>query len=822
MGFGLELSQSEGDQLMRSWTMIDTNKKYHKDTFMSRLFFNLLAGYPKIAEIFKEGEDISQHSEVFGDLLYMTIVNFRNEEVLETRLNELMMENPLFCAAASSYLEEMGSNLMFTLRQWLGTGIFCDSVQQVWIKLYIYLASVVLQFAQDNEITELHEPDSTEQDSIGETDIPPPRSHARNFLDSDAEESVQALRPRRSSLGVGECNSENLVNQELEQNNKMCLGGSPDGVQELDEVSEIPEGDEVQEARQEDEPEIEEPGSLLGKNCHTDMEQALQLSQGDYQEPATLRGDPSLYVPEKHENPQEISNGNVIRFLISSNQKYKGFRRSVQEGVLQNKDIPIKVPSKSAFKKKNPPLSPPLSPPSLSSGSLKSTFSEEKASFDPRTFGRKSSQSSLLNSGLGKEDGLVRMNIYDSDSSSEIDSMKYSSRRIPLSLSSVSEDDELANENTISSLLQKESESFDPRSRKTRGSFGSESPEEDKSNELSFDPQGTTERYSVSKNVSYGRRSPVFEPESFGLQGLEPISETNDDSDDNDASSSKYGSDDEGEDKGEPKGNNMNDFSRENVSDSEDFSSGISLLSLHSSNYKSSVTSGDATSFEQGKDNIRNTRILSNHKTSNVPYPAIESNHQKRVTSNICQGHVYADSMDALMSFAEQIPKRVSLGFMRSSFVLRKELESPSDNGSIISPKSAAVQRKTPYGVPSSEDCKPFNSFDSFKKENSPKVLQQSNSFERVRNNTLNALPRRQQEKQEITSQSAKSSEPSLRKSSSWRNRLGSLFSKSSNLSDENSVYSTDSKFSLAGFSIFSGFSNKKRSKYLVFLASRG
>lgn len=810
MEFGLELSQGESDQLVRSWTMIDTNKKYHKDTFISRLFFNLLAGYPKTAEIFKKGEDITQHSELFGDLLYMTILNFKDVEALEAILGDLMMKNPSFCATASSYLEEMGSNLIFTLRQWLGTGIFNDSVQKVWIKLYIYVASMILQFAQDDEETELNEPSAEKQDSIREIDIPPPRSHARNCLESDAEESVQSLRPRKNSLRVGEHETEDFVNEEFEES---------DNAPEYDEGLGIQDIDDFKESRQD--PDIEEPGFLMDNNHEMETDQALQSSQNNHEGPDTLR-DPSLYVPEKHENPQAFANGNVIRFLISSNQKYKGFRRSVQEGVLQTNDIPIKVPSRSVCKRKSTPLSPPLSPPSLSSGSLKSTFSEEKASFDPRTFGRKSSQSSLLNSGLGKEDGLVRMNIYDSDSSSEIDSMKYSSNRIPLSLFSVSDDDKLATDNTIPSLLQKETECFDPRSRnKTIGSFVSESPEENKFAELSFEPESMTERHSLSESFSYGRRSPVFEPESFGIQGLEPISETNDDSDDNDASSSKYASDDEFEIKGESKNNNMNHYTRQNVSDSEDLSSGISLLSLHSSNYKSSVTSGDAASFEQGKDNThKNTPMLLQSKT-NVPYPAITSNHQRRLTYNERQNHAYTDSMDTLLTFAEQIPKRVSLGFMRSSFVLRKELENPSDNCSIVSPKSAVTQRKKPYGIPPSEDCKPFNTFDSFKKENSPKVPQQSSSFEKVRERPLiNELPRKQEQKNEITTQYTKPYGPSLGKSSSWRNRLSSLFSKSSNLSDEHSVYSTDSKLSLAGFSIFSGFSTKKRSKYLVFLAS--
>lgn len=160
----LSLSHEQIQKAKDCWNSVQANNKYHKDQFMSRLFSNLLAANSELRSFLKTDVIIREHTLFFNDLLNYVVIYLDSLERLDKFLSLFLKENEELVRNIN-YLEQMGTALIQTFRQWIGRGIFNDEVEGLWVKIYIYLANNVLVFSDDSDASSFND---SETESIEE------------------------------------------------------------------------------------------------------------------------------------------------------------------------------------------------------------------------------------------------------------------------------------------------------------------------------------------------------------------------------------------------------------------------------------------------------------------------------------------------------------------------------------------------------------------------------------------------------------------------------------------------------------------------------
>lgn len=608
----LLLQQQDFAKIRQSWSDIQANKRYHKDDFASRLFNNLLASSPDLKSVLSNDMIIRQQTKLFNEMLGFTIMYLDDLKSLDECMVEFIHENPSIVSIGVKYLEPMGIALIQTFRQWLGNGKFHAGLETLWIKVYIYLANCILQ--NDDEGSDI--------DSI----------YSKNSLKESSETEVE---------------------------------------------------DHTQEEY--------EPIKPL--------------------KPAASKAD--LKVPEPQPLPTNISSNsllqaqNTIHIELSSNAKYKGFRRSVNTPKLQ--PIEVKIPealSTSSFISSLPspqtvsqPFDPRRSRGGSNSPSIKEEESEEEPEyeltsppvlpakdFDPRSRKRLPSISTATSSAaasvFSEEFGEPMITPRSSrrtpslpiNECPDTPTKGFESRKLQVTTPSkvISDDSDVEFDNE-----KEKGFGFDPRRKVSSNSYKDQVKEEVVSevendtydlNDQTLTQDDSDDQIDFSEtqfaetDLQASAKLQVFDSNSFGIQGLAPIVEDSDDG------SSHY--DSENEHDSSSNYDAGGESSIDKSTGDEVSSSGASSLSLHNSDYRSSISSGNESAainspcmnkFQMGhQSKASNISDISYMKPLAVPATPQRSLYNKS----------YASSTPALSS-----PQRASLGFMRSSFVLKKELE---------------------------------------------------------------------------------------------------------------------------------------------------
>lgn len=341
----------------------------------------------------------------------------------------------------------------------------------------------------------------------------------------------------------------------------------------------------------------------------------------------------------------------AIQIDLGRNEKYKGFRRSVTES--PKEPVLVKVPpsfiSPKQIVAQLPPRSPVLSPRAQSP--VESTFN----AFDPRASKRRSSETyrpSLLapSPAIEEKTPQIRAPKRQMPAWKRELSPEYSEKDMEVTMKTKLFDPRRnSNHRRTPSGSSHE---FALEERKFSGS-SCESPVSDC--EDAFNLAGDNDDLIDFSLTFQARQNQVFDPNSFGIKGLAPIAETDgDESQYSDNASSNY----EG---------------KSSKTTEDESSSRASSLSLHSLDYKSSISSGLANYPIVGKEHAPKTSQLSDISfMAGLPAP---SHNPYRFSSK------YASSTPSLSTRSlHSSGKSPSLGFMRNSFVLKKEMETMGYN----------------------------------------------------------------------------------------------------------------------------------------------
>ncbi|CAH2352132.1 hypothetical protein CLIB1423_05S06348 [[Candida] railenensis] len=658
-----------------SWSNLQLKNKDGQNRFMNKLFANMIIANPKLHSLFNTEEVVREQAKLFGEMVSFTMAYLDDTPVLHDCMSQFVKENPSIINLGINYIEPLGISLIQTFHQTLGKGKFSPQLEGLWVKVYLYLANSLLQSSNDSDSQSLISVESEEEVVTSEDD--------RNPYDNFNTENM----------------SYGKVNKDSGSKNNLNFG------------------------------------------------------------------------PVK------------VKFQLSSNEKYKGFRRSVNEA--PDTELEASIPANAVPKNKysvsniiapQPTFSKaPLTPVSSSSPPP----SVNSANFDPRKIRRNSKQPSRDDYETLPAKNPRRMNSTASSISDQPPRrMSFDRKELPTPPSETIDMLSSAVEDFSSSSEEVESEEEpvilapvinslpkDPRrlqfKREIPANLGdSESDEELKAPEKPFDPRrlrrrptsqspaftpeeseaeqeqqqdaesvysGTAPLFSsksassttvgrkqaprvVSSTapmvVSYPLRRQVFTEEEDDddsslmnellqittqsqnngqapsrsvsrenpyAKGLAPIREADFDDD----TSSKYDSDNENSD------HSSSTYERSGSQD--EVSSGVSTLSLHNSDYRSSISSGNSSpnfspienskSFQQQQQqHTHRARQLS--QSSEISYMKPLDIPEPRTT--------YVKN---------QTSYRVSAGFMRSSFVLQNMAQKQSNS------TQAPVQRAAPAPV---------------------------------------------------------------------------------------------------------------------------
>ncbi|RCK54609.1 hypothetical protein Cantr_03829 [Candida viswanathii] len=630
----LSLSPVELNQIRTSWSKIT-----HKLGFFNDLYLNLIEKNPHLSAIFNHDHlVITQHARIFGDVFSFVVTHLDDLVLVDDFIFLFVQENQRFASMSTKYLEPMGNALIATLKQTL-QGHCSNVLELTWVKVYVFFANSVL---------------------LCEEEI---RSEVSSVLDEAEVPPLNLSRDRRRPS--------------------------------VDTLPTPP-------PRQEPEPQP------VKEEVHAPV----------------IGYDNSKPV-------QVLDKFNSIEIDLKANDKYKGFRRSVD---VATTPVKVAIPSAPTFQKSTS-YSSMLSTASTSapqqsnmSSTLKNMLADEeeyykspKPSFDPRrrrgasacaspvhapsTPKLQSSASSFNEKGFESP----RMNPEDTDDEfvtpshsrrgSFSESSAYPASSLLAKLKKYQDPVDVEEEEDAAVVCDNNSDdsidvpTFDPRQRRRRNVElnkqipSPESSEVDEQEEEDLfinkfkspsppakqqqQKQAVPER-SLSRG---GLTGGTFDYQSFGLKGLAPIVEDDD-------VSSKYESD--GDDSSSHNNDKLSTKSS-NQSSTDESNSRASSLSLHHSDYKSSFVSSHGETDSLGLKGPSSLRHEVHSRATSVGTDDFQfaAPQQK---SQLGQQHrknhsIYSLGAKSSMSASSvSSTGRASLGFMRSSFVLKKEMETQGFN----------------------------------------------------------------------------------------------------------------------------------------------
>ncbi|KAL6452456.1 hypothetical protein SBY92_001714 [Candida maltosa Xu316] len=543
---------------------------------------------------------------------------------------------------ATQYLEPMGNSLIRTFRKSLGNN-FNSVLELMWIKVYVFIANSILQYEEEAAMR-----GGSETSSLNEEEYIPPLNLARRG--SSVETNPSPPPPTTTSLVeekiekpvIGFDNSKpvkvldkfNSIEIDLKSNDKYK------GFRRSVDVAASP---------------IQVPiptSSTFKKQPHTMLSNTEQQDADDDYFRSPLR--PS-FDPRKSKRASNCSSPvpNSPR-LNSNNNSMPVF---VDKAGSESPRIPVSEGEEDEF----------VTP----RASRRGSFSE--SSVPPSVVSNKTAAAApAVVDGASAGSLLAKLKKFQDPES----------RTLPMG---IDEEDDEQDPFTNKSEDSIDAPTFDPRMRRKRtggipspeSSEVDEQEEEDmfmnnlKSPSPPFQQQqqqapATKEKQSVpERSLSRGGLTGgTFDYQSFGLKGLAPIVEDDD-------ASSKYASDDEHH-KLSTKSSNTSD---------EMSNSRTSSLSLNNSDYKSSISSGTTNHHMTDFAPIKGAGVIRPSHLRNMSIETDESfqfanthNGHKRNTS------IYSLGTKSMSGLSVNSTGRASLGFMRSSFVLKKEMETQGFN----------------------------------------------------------------------------------------------------------------------------------------------
>ncbi|KAI5960151.1 uncharacterized protein KGF55_004874 [Candida pseudojiufengensis] len=627
--------------------------KTNKDQFYNKLYSNLLDQNRSLRQIFNNDDlIIKEHSNIFADLFNFVINNIDDNQLLDEFLYQFVNENQRFANLAVKYLESMGNALITTFKQVLNT-YWTSVLELVWIKVYVFVANSILQY--EEEVV-------SETNSMNEIEIPP----------------LNIQRNLKSS-----------------------------------------------------------PPSSIEENVTSSKQQ-------QYNTPSTPKMDFDVRQGTMRTNDSLLNQFNSIEIDLKSNDKYKGFRRSMD---VASSPIQVQIPTNEKFQKihnnNNSNISSNLK--SLLSSPIEEEelYSSPRPSFDPRKrkSTSKSSSISSTNSSIYEQKQLPTIPTTNDENGYEVEQDEFVTPK-PSRRGSFSESYQATSlftklqskqqeiDNSSEDSIEDAAPTFDPRRRRNNNSKQQQQKEiEVPSPESSEVDEQEEETYFISKQPQQdtvperslsrgGLTGGTFDYQSFGLKGLAPIVEDDD-------NSSKYESD--GENKLIVK------KSTTSSSSGEDSNSRTSSLSLHNSDYRSSISSGVDS----------NSLMMISKSGGGVPTPMNQINHQRNISTGSDdfqfspptiqqqqqpqqqqqqkKQHYNHERKNSMYSLSKSCSasaasinsnSRASLGFMRSSFILKKEIEQQGYNH----PENVIA----PISLPSTPRLNSKSSMGSFQQQQQP------------------------------------------------------------------------------------------------------
>lgn len=494
----LQLNKDDINMVRCQWMEVMAKNQYQDEDVVGTMFSCLLSDHPSLKLYLNTPYILQEQKRLFSEMIKFSMMYLHDLPLLDECIEEFAKENSEIVQLGSKYLEPMGASLIQTLRGTLSPKEFNTQVENLWIKVYVYVANAILQ-----------------------------------YCDSDVD------------------------------------------------------------------------------SCMSDAN--LSSASEDEILPLSIKKPPSSCRNLQHSQGLDKSSKEYINILLSSNEKYKGFRRSITE----NPQTPllIRIPENlrpstdnelKAFKPTNYKSSPKSEP--CKAFGTNEAVDHEEAMLTPRS-SKRNTTAQLISLGLGEIP----------NNSMPFDPRRRSHKR-NFSLSEIS-----------SLVLAPES-------------LVSEGDATDSCSEAGSDPAAN-----IDFRPQLQPRAPVFDYDSFRIKGLAPIAESD--------------QDDEGGRSMDDRTSSIYEERNEKSSDEEYSSSRTSSLSLHHLGYKSSISSGSGNSNYEKSPKMSFSPMSKENPISlgTMKLPLVMHN------------NAYLTS---LPSFNTRICSglRASAGFMKSSFILRKEM----------------------------------------------------------------------------------------------------------------------------------------------------
>lgn len=135
-----------------SWSSMVQRSPQGHNRFMNKLFANMIIANPKLQNIFNNEIVVREQAKLFGEMISFTMAYLDDQLMLTECMSQFFKENPSVINLGIQYIEPLGISLIQTFHQTLGKGQFPPQVEGVWIKVYLYLANALLQSECEKEI----------------------------------------------------------------------------------------------------------------------------------------------------------------------------------------------------------------------------------------------------------------------------------------------------------------------------------------------------------------------------------------------------------------------------------------------------------------------------------------------------------------------------------------------------------------------------------------------------------------------------------------------------------------------------------------------
>ncbi|KAL7666447.1 hypothetical protein ABC855_g105 [[Candida] zeylanoides] len=145
------LTLEENDLFMVQFTWSNLNHKSAngQSQFMNKLFANMINTNPKLHSLFGSESVVREQSALFKEMVSFTMAYLDDSDKLHECMSQFVAENPSIINLGINYIEPLGISLIQTFHQTLGKGRFSPQLEGLWVKIYLYLANALLQCSSD-------------------------------------------------------------------------------------------------------------------------------------------------------------------------------------------------------------------------------------------------------------------------------------------------------------------------------------------------------------------------------------------------------------------------------------------------------------------------------------------------------------------------------------------------------------------------------------------------------------------------------------------------------------------------------------------------